>query len=58
MKQAYCAGCAQNLPDATQLFGKIHLFSKIIVTFEPSVQALEYPKTLYHSAYYDWKLHF
>ena len=35
LKQACIAGCTQTPSDATQEIGKIHLFSKIAVTFEP-----------------------
>ena len=39
-KQAYFAGCAQTLPDANQPIGKIHLFSKIAITFKSIMQFL------------------
>ena len=37
-KQACLIGCAQTLPDATSLNGKIHLFRKVAVTFETIMQ--------------------
>ena len=41
---------AQILPDATPPIGKIHPFSKIVVT-------LECPEPVKHNLFYDWKHH-
>ena len=36
--QAYFAGCAQTLPDATPPTDKIRLFNKIAINFETTMQ--------------------
>ena len=50
----------QTLPDATPPIGKIHPFSKIIVTLDPlggfdALQDLESSKSLWQSLFYSWK---
>ena len=37
-KQVCFAGCMQTLPNATSSIGKVFIFSKIAVTFEPLMQ--------------------
>ena len=50
----------QTLPYATPPVGKIHSFSKIVVSFEPiqlfdALQDLESPKKCQYSFFYVWK---
>ena len=57
MKLVFLVNCTagQTLPDAIQPVGKIHLFSKIAVTFKP-IQRFRCP--LRYSLFYGWKHRF